>query len=83
MKTLIYWKARFKSEDKSKDIYSIRAKTRKECVEQVNACGSCDYETPRRVYVKYRSIFDMFHVAAVGIYEEYDVKTNECVFFGG
>ncbi len=54
--TLTYWKARCLDDA---DCYSIRTKTKKECLAQIEARGPSSYSKPYKVEVEYSSGFDL------------------------
>ena len=60
MATLTYWVAE-QNEDHA--CYSIIAKTKKECVEQMAQRPDVEYEAPRKVVILYKDAFDLFRQA--------------------
>lgn len=60
--TLTYWIADCLTDAKC---YSVRAKTRKECIRQLEECRpdprerAIDFGTPRKVVVEYADAFDL------------------------
>ncbi len=60
MAKLTYWIAHTKTDS---DVYSVRAKTRKEVKTQVAAMwNSEEYSAPNKVTIEYKDAFDLMHL---------------------
>lgn len=63
---LTYWKAESLDDN---DCYSIRTKTKNECIEQVaSRWNSQNFSTPRKVTVEYTDGFDLLDQCLTGEY---------------
>lgn len=61
MKKLTYWVAKAIGDS---DVYSMRAKTKKECLAAIAASGNeigTDYEKPVKVTVEFKDTFDLLN----------------------